>query len=53
MCTPLTIAQEMIAETGIEDGAVHYVALPSGGHDHQHSHEFSQTHQHGHEMAKD
>ena len=24
-----TIAQEMIAETGIEDGAVHYVALPS------------------------
>ena len=48
-----TIAQEMIAETGIEDGAVHYVALPSGGHDHQHSHEFSQTHQHGHETAKD
>ena len=34
-----TIAQEMIAETGIEDGAVHYVALPSGGHDHQHGHE--------------
>lgn len=41
----------MIAETGIENGAVHYVALSSGDHDHHHDHEH--THQHGHETVKD
>lgn len=45
------LAQEMIAETGIENGAVHYVALSSGDHDHHHDHEH--THQHGHETVKD
>jgi CopG family nickel-responsive transcriptional regulator len=45
------LAQEMIAETGIENGAVHYVALSSGDHDHHHEH--AHTHQHGHETVKD
>lgn len=43
------LAQAMIAETGIEDGAVHYVTMPESGHDHDHAH----PHVHGHGAEKD
>ena len=47
------LAEEMIAETGIENGAVHYVALPADGghthaHDHAHDHGYEHTHDHSH-----
>lgn len=39
------LAQKMIAETGIENGAVHFVAMPDGRGEHEHCH--AHPHHHG------
>lgn len=43
------LAQEMIAETGIENGAVHFVSMPD--HEEPHAHEHSHSHDHAHDRT--